>query len=61
MNDDRLLTVDEVADRLRVDPETVRRWLRSGKIRGIGPMSRRSGWRVRASELERLLDEQDHA
>ena len=30
-----LLTVPEVADRLRVSKETVRRWCRSGKLRAF--------------------------
>jgi excisionase family DNA binding protein len=32
---DQLYTVDEVADRLHVHPETVRRWLRSGRLEGV--------------------------
>ncbi len=52
--DDRLLTVAEVADRLRLNPETVRRWLRHGKLAGISLGSDRGGWRVPASELRRL-------
>jgi excisionase family DNA binding protein len=53
--DDELLTVPEVAKALRVTPETVRRWLRSGKLRGVGPYSRAGGWRIRRSEVERFL------
>jgi excisionase family DNA binding protein len=49
------MTVQEVADYLRVDPETVRRWLREGQIPGIH-LSRAAGWRVRREELERFLD-----
>jgi excisionase family DNA binding protein len=30
--DDHLLTVDEVAERLRKDPSTVRRWIRDGLL-----------------------------
>lgn len=30
-----LLTTDEVADEFQVDPETVRRWAREGKIVAI--------------------------
>lgn len=55
MAEDRLLTVAEVAERLRLKPETVRRWLRSGRLRGISLGSDHAGWRVRESEIERLL------
>ena len=49
-----ILTVPEVAERLRVQDETVRRWLRSGRLRGV-LLSRRAGYRVPASEVRRLL------
>jgi excisionase family DNA binding protein len=55
-----MLTVDEAADRLRVHPETVRRWLRSGKLRG-NLLSERAGYRIPASEVERLLTGQPPA
>lgn len=49
-----MLTVEEAADRLRVHAETVRRWLRSGRLRG-NLLSERAGYRIPASEVERLL------
>jgi excisionase family DNA binding protein len=55
MNDQRLLTVREVAERLRSSPETVRRWLRQGKLRGFRPGGTKLGYRVPESELERFL------
>ena len=48
--EDRLLTVAEVATYLRVDPESVRRWLREGKLLGIN-LGRRPGWRIRVADL----------
>lgn len=57
MTDERLLTVNEVAERLRVDPETVRRMLRAGRLHGSIPVSKRSGWRVPESEIARVIDE----
>jgi excisionase family DNA binding protein len=51
---DPLLTVPEVAERLRVAEETVRRWLRSGRMTGI-LFSDRSGYRVLDSEVERFI------
>jgi len=57
MHEDPLLKVDEVADRLRVNPETVRRMLRRGRIRGSLPAGQRGGWRIPASEVDRILKE----
>jgi excisionase family DNA binding protein len=55
MADDKLLKVSEVADRLRVRQETVRRWLKEGKLRGTLLGGSRSGYRIPESEVERLL------
>jgi excisionase family DNA binding protein len=52
-NEDRFLTVEQVASRLQVHEETVRRWLRDGRLRGH-LISRRAGYRVRESEVERF-------
>jgi excisionase family DNA binding protein len=57
MHGEQLLKVDEVADRLRVNPETVRRMLRRGRLRGSMPAGIRGGWRIPASEVDRLLKE----
>lgn len=55
MNEQRLLTVREVAERLRSSPETVRRWLRQGKLRGFRPGGTKLGYRVPEGELQRFL------
>ena len=52
-----LLNVRQVASRLHVSPETVRRWLRSGKMRGLRPGGGDANYRIRLSEVERFLDE----
>jgi excisionase family DNA binding protein len=57
MQNDRLLTVNEVAALLRVDPETVRRMLRSGRLRGSRPVSPRAGWIIPESEVQRVFEE----
>jgi len=49
------LTVQEAADRLKVHPETIRVWLRDGRLQGTQPLNRRVGWRIPASEISRLL------
>jgi excisionase family DNA binding protein len=55
MAEEALLTVKEVASRLRVDEETVRRWLRTGRMRGIRPGGARADYRIPDSELRRML------
>ena len=54
--DDRLFTVSEVAEYFRVDPESVRRWLRDGKLLGIN-LGRGPGWRIRYADLQSFIDE----
>lgn len=44
-------TVSEVADMKNVNPETVRRWLRDGKIQGQRLGGTKSGWRIHRKEL----------
>ena len=58
-NDDdapeRLLTPSEVAQMFRVNPKTVTRWARAGKLNAIRTLGGHR--RFRASEIERLLME----
>ncbi len=56
---DRFMTVREAADELRVHPQTVRLWLREGKLRGRLIGGRKSGYRIAATEIERLLSPYD--
>jgi excisionase family DNA binding protein len=53
--DEDLLTVPEVAAALKVNPETVRRWLRQKKLHGFVLGSDRGGYRIPRSEVERFL------
>jgi excisionase family DNA binding protein len=50
---DELLTVDEVAERVKVNPETVRRWIKSGRL----PAVRAAGgpYRIHSTDLDRLF------
>jgi excisionase family DNA binding protein len=54
MEYERMLTVKEVAERLRVHVGTVRHWLEKKELSGI-KLGGQAGWRVRESELERFL------
>jgi excisionase family DNA binding protein len=53
---DRLMTVPEVAEYFRVEPESVRRWLREGKLLGIN-LGRGPGWRIRVGDLQAFIAE----
>lgn len=44
-------TVAEAAEMKNVNPETVRRWLRDGKIAGQRLGGTKSGWRIHRNEL----------
>ena len=53
---EQLLTVQDVAARLKITPETVRRWLRTGKLRGALPGGDKMGYRIAEGEVARLLN-----
>ena len=57
MVEEELLTVREVARRLRVDDTTVRRWIKSGALEAITlpHKGRRQAYRVKKSTLDKLL------
>jgi excisionase family DNA binding protein len=57
MTDEYLLTVAEVATRLRLNPETVRRWLKTGRMHGHQLPGGRGDWRIPESEIRRVLTE----
>jgi excisionase family DNA binding protein len=52
-----LLTRQEVAKLLRVDPRTVERWLRSGKLNGykLGD-GKTAPWRIDEAEVQKFLE-----
>jgi excisionase family DNA binding protein len=60
MEEERWYTVEEVVDMLKVHEQTVRRWLKTGELHGV-LLGRKAGWRIRASEMERFLNERDTA
>jgi excisionase family DNA binding protein len=55
MAEEEVLTVAEVAKRLRVHPVTLRAWLKAGKVHGVRMGGTRAGWRIPAAEVERVL------
>ena len=54
---EELLTVREVAHRLRVDATTVRRWIKSGTLEAVTLPHRgkRQAYRIKKSTLDTLL------
>ena len=54
VTEDELLTVPQIALRLKVTEETVREWLRKNEIHGYN-FGGRTGWRIPASEVVALL------
>lgn len=56
---DELLTPAEVAAMFRVNPKTVTRWHRTGKVSAIRTLGGHR--RFRASEIRRLLEESERA
>jgi len=57
MTEDNFLTVAQVAERMQVVQATVRRWLRSGQLRGVQVGGAR--WRIPEAELRRLQRGED--
>ncbi len=61
---DTLLTVPEVAEQLRVDDTTVRRWIKQGALEAIvlPHVNKRTAYRIRRSTLDAILRKgQSHA
>jgi excisionase family DNA binding protein len=56
MPKDKLLTVEEVAEQLGVNLDTVRRWIRNKELDAID-LGGRAGYRVSESALERFINE----
>ena len=58
-DDETLLTPSEVAAMFRVNPKTVTRWARAGKISAIRTLGGHR--RFKASEIRKFLEEVDEA
>lgn len=55
---DGVMLPEEAAEELRVHPETVMRWLRAGKMRGIKLPG--GTWRITRAEVDRILMQGEH-
>ncbi len=53
-------TVREVADRLKVHPQTLKDWLRSGELEGVN-FGGRTGWRVTDAQLRDFVERRTQA
>lgn len=51
---DVFLTVEEVGERLKIHPESVRDWLRTGKLKGLKAGRQ---WRITERALDTFLHE----
>jgi excisionase family DNA binding protein len=64
MHDDKeLLTVGEVADILRVDATTVRRWIKNGVLEAVTlpHVNKRCAYRIRRETVDALLNQSSAA
>lgn len=59
---EELLTVSEVAQALRVDDTTARRWIKNGILAAVvlPHRGKRQAYRIKRSTLEKLLASDDH-
>ncbi len=57
IDEDPWLSTAEIARELRVHPSTVRLWVSSGRLAAVRAGARK--WRVRSSELQRMLRARD--
>ncbi len=51
----KLLTVEQVAAQVQVQPETVRRWLREGRLKGVRLGGTKLGYRISEADLEQFI------
>jgi excisionase family DNA binding protein len=58
---DRFLTVPEVAARLRLSSETIRRMLRDGRMAGFRIGADNAGWRVSERDLAAFIQDRRQA
>jgi excisionase family DNA binding protein len=54
MQDDKMLTIEEVAERMRVNEKTVRNWIASGELPAF-PIGKR-GYRISETDLRKFVE-----
>lgn len=60
MPNERLYTVEEVANVFSVHPETVRNWIRSGQLKAL-KLGGAAGYRIPQSALDQFMRERQDA
>ena len=57
-----MLTVNDAAKRLAVQPETIRRWIRAGKLPAVAlGIGRGNRLRIKPEVLERFIEQRQSA
>lgn len=59
MSNERILTVKQVAELFDVRKETVLRWIKVGRLRGVMVGGTKVGYRIAASEVDRVMRGED--
>jgi excisionase family DNA binding protein len=52
--DERWFTVEQIAERLQVTGQSVRRWIRDGQLIAHA-FGGKAGWRIKESDLDKFL------
>lgn len=55
MSEQQIMTVKQVAERLGVRQETIRRWINEGRLKGTMIGGTKTGYRVFSSDVDRLV------
>ncbi|HZS78234.1 MAG TPA: helix-turn-helix domain-containing protein [Ktedonobacteraceae bacterium] len=57
--DEQMLTVKQVAQRINVDEATVRRWIQAGELRAVNIGRIRPEYRIRPSDLDEFISSRE--